>query len=555
MKALIVNILTVLVLVSCTLRSSSTKIYDDFDTLCDADPDSAVRYLDNPRKNAIIDEVGEWFYRLMWLKANTKKDPRYTISTDTINQLIDYFEGLGDRRVLSEAYYYSASSLENMGDVPRALTYYQKCNETLPEKGMEKMKARCLYQIAGMKIYQYIYDSSLKDLQEAYAYCKKTNDITWQCFILNDIAWCQTELGKEQEAVKTYKKGLAIARENHDEKAESRLYLQYASCLIKLKRYKEAEDALNFTSTYMSSHNYDWGEQALLTSYSRIYKNTGRMSQAIQCYERLARIGSHAGKRLAYYELSKYYLEKGQYKEGVPFLTSFYEQSDSLDDQNASEVVANMNALYNYQLREKENLQLKEENFHKSLLVWGMSAVCIIIALTTLTLWFALQKNKQELRTRNNLLKQTLNENEELTKKADEQSKEMELMRQRNLLERMERDLALEKVKKTDIYKAFAENASGKGFAEQDPSWDELESKVMEAFPKMADALTLMKKMSAQQKHVTLLIKLEFSPSEISTLTQKSPSAISSTRERLFRSNFGSPKGKATDWDTFILAL
>lgn len=58
-------------------------------------------------------------------------------------------------------------------------------------------------------------------------------------------------------------------------------------------------------------------------------------------------------------------------------------------------------------------------------------------------------------------------------------------------------------------------------------------------------------KLSSQQFHVCLLVKIKMPTSKIAILTSKAPSTISTTKQRLYE-KITSNKGKAEDLDDFL---
>lgn len=284
----------------------------------------------------------------------------------------------------------------------------------------------------------------------------------------------------------------------------------------------------------------------------------GNTPKAVEAYEKGLALARKEGHKKAEARLCTQYasllVELGDFKKAEHCITLFYQISDSLDNVNASEMVAKTSSLYNYQPRERENQSLNDGNHGKTLLAWGFGLACLIALLLSITVWLLMQKEKRGLALRNNLLKQATKDREELVKKIDEQSQQMQIRKERHLLDQKKRDLALESVMKSDAYKKFAK-ASTKGISEDDPLRDGLEEAVAGAFHNWEDTLVTLKRMNAQQKHVTLLVKVHFSPTDIARITNKSRSAISSTRMRLFTSNFGKKDAKAEDWDVFVQAI
>ena len=105
----------------------------------------------------------------------------------------------------------------------------------------------------------------------------------------------------------------------------------------------------------------------------------------------------------------------------------------------------------------------------------------------------------------------------------------------------------------TDYYQQLQQRIeTGKQMTQRD--WDELEAHIALLDPDFKRKLTSLIPLSWQELHVCLLLKAHISPAGIATLTCKSPSAVTSTRSRLYKKVFGK-KGGPKEWDEFILSL
>ena len=87
-----------------------------------------------------------------------------------------------------------------------------------------------------------------------------------------------------------------------------------------------------------------------------------------------------------------------------------------------------------------------------------------------------------------------------------------------------------------------------------DGDWTELGEEVNAVYTGFADKLYGLCRMSDQDYHVSLLIKIRLQPKDIATLTAHSKESVASTRSRLYQKVFGK-KGTTRDWDDFILSI
>ena len=92
----------------------------------------------------------------------------------------------------------------------------------------------------------------------------------------------------------------------------------------------------------------------------------------------------------------------------------------------------------------------------------------------------------------------------------------------------------------------------GRSIANED--WTELAEAVNATYTGFTEKLFSLYRMSEQDYHVSLLIKVRFQPKDIATLTAHSKESVASTRSRLYQKVFGK-KGSTKDWDDFILSI
>ena len=84
--------------------------------------------------------------------------------------------------------------------------------------------------------------------------------------------------------------------------------------------------------------------------------------------------------------------------------------------------------------------------------------------------------------------------------------------------------------------------------------WRDLTEAVDGVYSGFSEKLFSLYRMSEQDYHVSLLIKIRIQPKDIATLTAHSKESVASTRSRLYHKVFGK-KGSTKDWDDFILSI
>lgn len=84
--------------------------------------------------------------------------------------------------------------------------------------------------------------------------------------------------------------------------------------------------------------------------------------------------------------------------------------------------------------------------------------------------------------------------------------------------------------------------------------WNILYSLFCKYIPHFENSLKELSSLSETEWHVCMLIKLNIAPSSIAILMSKTPGAISSMRERLYKKVFGK-RGSTKEWDDFIKSI
>lgn len=160
--------------------------------------------------------------------------------------------------------------------------------------------------------------------------------------------------------------------------------------------------------------------------------------------------------------------------------------------------------------------------------------ICIVLAFVLFIYYFYnMYQNKKRLEAQ---LKQTLQEIEERPKAVQEalMSVEDEFHNSEFYLSIRQRITNSERIRKAD--------------------WKEIERQLNSTYPGFTGRLLNLYAMSEIELQTCLLIKLDVPMSDIANVLNKSASAISSTRSRLYGKVFHE-KGGAKEWDDFIASL
>ena len=121
------------------------------------------------------------------------------------------------------------------------------------------------------------------------------------------------------------------------------------------------------------------------------------------------------------------------------------------------------------------------------------------------------------------------------------------------IIENEKRQQAETVIFSSDIYHHIQSSLNeGRWLSHHD--WSELTEIVNSVYTGFTEKLYSLYRLTEQEYHVSLLVKVRMQPKDIALLTAHSKESIASTRSRLYQKVFGR-KGSSKDWDDFVLSL
>ena len=165
----------------------------------------------------------------------------------------------------------------------------------------------------------------------------------------------------------------------------------------------------------------------------------------------------------------------------------------------------------------------------------------------------SIAENETKIAELETLLKKLGDENSLLRLELEEKKATLDYNNKVARLENEKREHAETMIFSSDVYQRIqACLNSGRSMTHQD--WTELTEVVNSIYTGFTEKLYSLYRMSEQDYHVSLLIKVRVQPKDIALLTAHSKESVASTRSRLYSKVFGI-KGSSKDWDDFILSL
>ena len=164
-----------------------------------------------------------------------------------------------------------------------------------------------------------------------------------------------------------------------------------------------------------------------------------------------------------------------------------------------------------------------------------------------------IDQNEAKIRELETLLQKLGDENSLLRLELEEKKATLDYNNKVAIIENEKRQQAETLVFSSDVYHRIQDCLNGgRSLTHQD--WSALSELVNSVYTGFTEKLYSLYRMTDQDYHVTLLIKVRIQPKDIALLTAHSKESVASTRSRLYQKVFGQ-KGSSKDWDDFILSL
>ncbi len=467
-----------------------------------------------------------------------------------------------------------------MNDAPRALGFFQKAKDAIKDKSDSLLLGEIYSQMGHLYLYQDLYDDAITMFYKSYLNSIDTKDTINAIYDLSDLASAYSVRGKYKQSIGVLTKSLSLANRisNQDiiDFVKSYMSIYYGN----IGEYIKAKDNILPSLKSVTDQN----ASAIYSCVAEAYLRTGDKDSATYYYNKVLGNGTLYAKEAAYKFFTQQAIERAGNKKALILYKIYNSYKDSVRLANSTEALAKANSLYNYQLREIENMQLEKANAK----MWAsltISILAILVLLSVLGLLFQYHRHRRaamriqmerlkqinesihrkskkyvdDNKRRISELEQQLDtagkENKELrTKLENEKSK---LVSENEIAEiaNIEHEQAFSQVVSTDVYHRFY------GLLSADPvknpnedDWNELERVVNAAYEGFTDRLASICRLSRHEKRVCLLIKMNVPPSKIALLTNHTETSVSATRRRLYEKYFGK-KDAPKAWDDFILSM
>lgn len=544
-----------------------------------AHPDSALSYLATLEKEIKNEpEETQMYYNLLKIKAEDKLYIPHT-SDSLIKIITEFYQDYGDYEKLMEAYYYLGSTYRDMKDAPRALRAFQEVID-IREQGSKEydILAQTYGQMSTLFTWQELYNESLESSKKALKLHSLLKNDAKISMAIRNIARLYNIQGKQDSALYYYNKAYKRALHSRNNKKINSLLSEIGCFYYDIGKIKTAKTML----LKAVKENYDI-KNAIL-NLGLIYQDEKNLDSAQYYFHQTILYNDIYKQRHAYLHLSQIEEDRKNYSKALEYRHKLQAIRDSIDILTQTEAVSKIQALYNYQHIEKENNKLVLANeSKKSQLYRLLSAFMVLIAFYLFTIMY-IRKKKQYAINQERKLRQIQEEQyaqsleriennnrkiyelEEELHKAEEndninkriiqsQKEQLEHINSQVFAARNESDLLESVFKQSHIYLLFHKAGNDEDIKITEKEWSILETAINNTYHNFTDHLyTLYPQISLIELRICYLIKISMQVKDIAKLLNRSKSAISLARTRLYK-KFHGTEGSVDMLDKFIINL
>ena len=581
MRHLFSIILSLLLLTAC--RESERMQFEklqQIDSIAEVNADSAVAMIKTINRDTLSNNDNKYYFDLLEIRSNDKAYIAHT-SDSAILSVINYFEKHDFNNLLPVAYYYGGRVYSDLGDAPQALEYFQKALDC--ENINSNTKAVAYSQMAGIYGNQKAYDLAILAHKKAIELNSQNSNIIGVIYNTRDLGHIYFLTEQNDSAMFFFNEAYKLSECINDSKLAYSTKQSICNIYIQKGDYIKALDILSSIR-----HNLPTEDSISITNiFANLYYELNNIDSTLFYCNKLINSNNIHSQRNGYNIFSNLYLDLNDISKATPYIIKSQILSDSIHKLQTPQEIRQLSAIYNYQIRERENNKLKQEAHENEIkLISLICSIVVIIVIALSTIYVArkrkriislkLQNVELLLKQSNNLSETTIaqnkekisllksqinsinHENQSLIQELKIQKKLLELNNEKAIIYKSQKDNAILVFNNDtfvkEIYHRLKNHPEEKNILSE-KEWNTLVDKIIFLFPAFINTIqNLPFKISSYELRVSMLIKTKFTPKEIARLTNHSESSVSLTRARLYK-KLTNNDGRASDWDNFINSI
>lgn len=474
-------------------------------------PDSVVIMLEPYWADTTLSKPDRALFGLLYTEA-LHHSGLVTEASSLIQFSRDYYESHNDKPRLARALLHHAIVLYHQQQTLEAVLTMKRA-EQIASKVNDPVFNNYLYSVLG-DINDNVgnYTQTLKYYKQALATARQCHKDDWIVKALNNIAQTFDMLG-ETDSLHYYNELAKPYAPKTDGEIRATYLTNVASYLMQQNKRKDAKQlllkAIQGSPTDRASK--------LLADVYLAEKDT--VSAAEQWYQLVNSLSPDVSIS-SYRQLIRFLTNRGATERAAYYSSHLNEVYHDLYQRNNAASIIDLQAQFDEQQKERQQYRTT---------IMLLSTILLLILITIVAIWYS--------RRRIDRLNARFVESQKKYDRTREELTQMRLQREREERENSEQ-------LKTIVASLHASANKGRTASDED----------MNALAQCSFALSpnlqlLFAQLNAKEQSVCLLIRHNFQPTEIATLTISSPQTITNTRVRLLKKLFNETGG-AKDFDT-----
>ena len=343
------------------------------------------------------------------------------------------FEEIKDQKGKSAVYSNMGIVYKGLSDYESALKYYYKSLKISKEKGFTNLYISALGNSSTIYLAKKNYPKALEYVQEAIDFSAEHGDTSHLAAHLNTMGEIYTAQKDYIKAKSTFLKCLQIDRKNGTNYGTTISLFNLGETEYHLKNFTAAIAYFEKSLILSEKISDQIGVMFANKSIGLIHKELNRYDSALSYYKKAFDLAIELNLKEEKLDIYKNYAElyksMGKFNKSVDYLEKFISLKDSIYNEKSSKQIAEMQAKYDSEKKEKENELLrknskiqnleiaKQTNLRNSFI--GVSTLVLLIIIILLNQYIIKKKANQLLILKNEIISNQRDELKEINSTKD----------------------------------------------------------------------------------------------------------------------------------------
>lgn len=568
LKFLLLVLLPVSVM-SCSDSKQDPRLVE-IEDMVSYSPREALQRLDSI-DGTTLSEGDRHYFDFLTIKARDKAYIKHT-SDSLILDVIEYYANSSDKVRLAESLYYGGRVFSDMGDYPKALSYFQNALDEMSDNPADiNLKSRTLSQTSDILISLRLLNEARQYSEQALKYDIKANDSMSIIYDYEQLGTIDLQSKQYETAEKHYKKAIHIARSLNNSDSIS-INVPLAS----IKYYNGNIDSAIAIIRPAIRGIDSISRNTALACASLIYKEKNVKDTALLYAKELISKNDFLNRKTGYSVLlSDEILPLLSNDTIIKYVKNYRDEIETYLNKNGNQSALMQNSFYNYQthLRDKvkaEKASIRLQNRNMTLILMVIVLLFIIICIIVINKYrtsklqmalFTIIQMRMEI-TNNTIFKLQYVEHPVIGEPKQEQSllcnynqkpdtgfldsgsiKSQIRFELNALLDSapLSKDIPATIIESGVYSRIYKEIASKNIIQENDSIWRELEELICQRYPMFKMRLNNLggHKLNKTELHILFMVKIGIAPTDMSVLLGRSKSTVSFNRHSIAKKLFG----------------